>query len=93
MSEAGKAVKLPQYKCHKVVGALEITLIVENPNGGVDVFFTQDDPIQSVNIEQPDAGRFTGKDKRDWGFYVEYRDGYISWSPTEEFLDGYTLIT
>lgn len=90
MSEAGAARELPKYKCHKEVHALKIEEIVENPNGSVDLFFGVA-RYEPINIEEPDAARFKGKEG-DQGYYVVYRDDYVSWSPTQEFLDGYSPI-
>ena len=89
---------LPRYKSHKIVNAAKIRDLVWNPNGSVDVFFEPDNIEVSgeapspVNIEMPDAKRFTGIDeKEDKGYLVVYNDGkYLSWSPTPEFDDGYT---
>jgi len=86
---------LPQYKCHKIVGGLKIKKIVNNPNESVDLFFELD-AFAPVNIPAPDSVRFKPfgyeAEGADQGYYVVYKDGYQSWSPTGEFEDGYTRI-
>lgn len=83
-------VEMPKYRSHKVVHALHIA--------GVEIH-----EDQSATIAPKDAGyapfrtragwadRFEGSEE-DLGVYVVYRDGFTSWSPTEEFRDGYSLI-
>lgn len=38
------------------------------------------------------AERFKGSNREDPGVWVLYEDGYQSWSPTEQFDNGYSLL-
>ena len=82
--------QMPQYRSHKKVWALKIagveihkdkTATIAPADGGFAAFTTPDDW----------GNRFHGSDD-DLGYYVQYEDGYTSWSPTKAFEDGYTLI-
>lgn len=82
---------LPQYKCHKVVGALKIKEIKAHDtrfsNTSTIVFEDQTfEPVMANNdfIKQfkLEAG----------GYLVQYVDGYVSFSPAKAFEEGYTLI-
>lgn len=35
----------------------------------------------------------SNEDGSDEGFLVEYKDGYISWSPKKQFDEGYAEVT
>lgn len=86
--------ELPQYQCIKIVGALKITGI--NP---VHRYKTDKRIIDHYEIEgegglnqltvscdymkhKPESG----------GYYVEYADGYTSYSPAQAFEDGYVRL-
>lgn len=81
--------EMPRYECHKKVWALKIKevrasigdsrigLVFENP-----LFSPREVSDEYHNKHQPQAG----------GYYVQYEDGYESWSPAEVFESGYTLI-
>lgn len=91
---------LPQYCCHKIVRAAKIGAI--NPSKTIDGwtldllmpdsfpgpddealrFFSVDVSIEYAKKHQPKVG----------GYYVQYKDGYASFSPAEAFEEGYTLI-
>lgn len=87
------------YVCHKKVKAAKVigeycrivgpsAVSVEGVwiNGADDKaelkFFAEKD-LQRMRASRPLAG-FVG------GYYVEYDDGYMSWSPARAFEDGYT---
>jgi hypothetical protein len=83
------ASEMPRYQSHKQVWALKIAAIEFAENG-------------DAKIAPADAGfaafacdgyrsKFHG-DEHDLGYFVQYADGYKSWSPTEAFESGYTLI-
>lgn len=93
---------LPQYKSQKIVGAAKIidiekdidkandenretdgsaVLVCENPlppHDAINIRVTH----EYVNKHNPQVG----------GYFVEYEDGYASWSPAEAFENGYTRI-
>lgn len=80
-------IQLPRYQCHKQVWALKIKSVT---GSGQDFTLEFDDgryaPI-SVTLawwgkHRPEAG----------GYYVVYPDGYKSYSPSDAFEGGYTLI-
>lgn len=80
--------ELPRYRSHKTVWALKIAAIEINEDKSariapVDKGFT-------VFTTKPGWGeRFTGSDA-DPGYYVQYADGFESWSPSKAFEEGYT---
>jgi hypothetical protein len=78
---------LPQYRCHKVVGALKIACIEYLPNNEVMLQFHDKayGPMQFSLNNKP-------RPSNDW-YFVVYEGGYFSFSPTKDFEDGYTLIT
>jgi hypothetical protein len=78
--------ELPQYKCHKQVGALRIANIQVNPDGsallspeetGHHAFRVS---AEYVNKHSPIVG----------GYYVRYDGGYESFSPETAFEAGYS---
>jgi len=88
--------EMPRYKCHKEVWALKIADIIfdselarsENRETDGSAMIT---PVESgyapfqVNREyvrkhNPQVG----------GYFVQYKDGYKSFSPSEAFESGYT---
>jgi hypothetical protein len=86
-----KTPSLPEYLCHKKVWALKIEEIrqpVEIAESEVEIVFA-DKRYPSIfwdrkfpNTATPEAG---------W-YYVVYTDGFRSFSPTEAFESGYSLI-
>ena len=84
----------PKYVSHKEVWALEIKSITYGNLGGALLSF-EDPRFEPINVT---ADYIKKHDPRDngmrWegGYYVIYEDGYKSWSPTEAFEKGYTLI-
>ncbi len=78
---------MPSYVSHKVVEAAEITRFNDPPHT-VDVQFEQGGHVVHQRITVPP--NFFARGYPATGDYlVRYRDGYLSWSPREEFLDGY----
>jgi hypothetical protein len=75
--------QLPQYRSHKVVGALKIAKIEGNVLTPADSQFA---PFlldkEYLRKHSPEAG----------GYYVVYSDGYKSFSPAKAFEEGYTLV-
>ena len=73
---------LPQYVCNKVVGALKIAEIKDNliiPEN------TEYPPFTMLTVW------FTRHNPHAGGYYVEYQDGYKSFSPAGAFEKGYVL--
>lgn len=83
---------LPQYQCHKIVGALKIKSITPEQKARwitlYKIEFEEEgyDPItmpqEWYNKHKPCIG----------GYFVQYKDGYVSYSPAKEFIDGYTKV-
>lgn len=82
--------KMPKYKSHKVIEALEIkTLEIKGfdleityvDNGYKNIVFKV--PLEMKIRYEPKAG----------DFHVFYEDGYASFSPRKAFLEGYTKVT
>lgn len=85
---------LPKYKCHKVVRAFKITQIDFNLSGDA-VIFGEHDGVEFLEVpkyEEKYKGSKSNLDQSDKGYFVLYEDGYISWSPTKAFEDGYSKI-
>ena len=76
------------YQSHKLVKAAKITGIKDGAVGLV--VETDDDEHHVLNTEQGARMKCT---LLDLGYLVEYEDGYISWSPTKAFEEGYTEVT
>ena len=79
--------ELPKYQCHKQVWALKIRDMTMTPRGYMIIPFEPNYPPFEVSKEwvekhQPKVG----------GYWVQYEDGYTSFSPAEAFEAGYTLI-
>lgn len=89
------SIEMPKYKCHKEVWALKIKKVVKpfDENGRTldypsAIIFPENENYspfevspEFVDKHNPQAG----------GYYVVYKDGYVSFSPAEAFEDGYTL--
>jgi hypothetical protein len=75
--------QLPQYRSHKVVGALKIGKIEGNVLTPADSQFA---PFlvdkEYLRRNKAEAG----------GYYVVYADGYRSFSPAAAFESGYTKV-
>lgn len=79
---------LQTYQCHKLVNAAKIQSIALVSTSDLEAGYTItfSGSIQTIHVtsewvrkHQPDAG----------GYYVEYSDGYTSYSPAQAFEDGY----
>lgn len=89
-NEAGAAGReMPRYQCHKIVYALKIAAIEFDNDGEAKI--APKDEGYAVFTMPGYRGKFHGSDE-DTGYFVQYEDGYISWSPTKAFEEGYTRI-
>lgn len=82
---------LPQYQCHKVVGALKIKEIVMVGTRFAEcsrVIFedTTFEPVLFSNDWLANHKAVAG------GYIVQYKDGYVSYSPADVFEDGYSKV-
>jgi hypothetical protein len=78
--------EMPRYKSHKTVWALKIKEVAQNGDGHwyivpEDERYTIIQADEFVAKHRPEAG----------GYYVQYADGYKSYSPAKAFEEGYTL--
>lgn len=80
---------LPKYRCHKEVWALKISQVKGNIDGSAKLV-PEDETYKSIQVDrdyvskhEPTAG----------GYFVVYEGGYTSYSPSDVFEDGYTVIT
>ena len=86
--------ELPKYVSHKEVWALKIKDIKGSQTGDAVLSFEEegyaDIPVTAEWCRKHDPTH----SGMAWvgGYYVVYKDGYVSWSPAEAFEEGYTLI-
>lgn len=84
---------LPKYQCHKIVTAGKIRQIDLEPNGngGAILKFESnpDTKYEDIMVEQAYLDKHN---PQIGGYYVVYEDGYESFSPTDAFESGYSLI-
>jgi len=82
---------LPRYRSHKVVSAAKIITLKTWPDGVID-----------VTLVDPEKNEYKVRMPADWnrkhmpdkgGYLVAYEDNYVSYSPTEAFEKGNTLLT
>lgn len=83
-------IKLPCYQSHKKVWALEIYSVDQllNEKGPITLKF-KDSRYADKEIPEEMFSRYKPV---PGDFYVEYEDGYKSFSPRKAFLDGYIKI-
>lgn len=78
---------MPRYRCHKEVWALKIAVVYAE--SGEWVLVPSDDRYAPI-VVHPDW--YTKHHPMKGGYYVQYADGYTSFSPAKAFEEGYTLI-
>ncbi len=83
----------PKYKCHKIVEALKIQKAKHfEKQNRMELHFEDFEPIY-MDIDTSARFKFKDADGNvDAGYYVVYEGGYVSWSPTKAFEDGYTRL-
>lgn len=89
----GEEQQLPEYVCHKRVRAALINGWARNADGTGTVTLR----LQGDNgdiYRAVDAAYLTkhsvSLSELLGGYFVEYADGYVSWSPPKAFEQGYT---
>lgn len=88
--EAGVSREMPKYVSHKTIWALEISSVTHRTDGSGDwnIEFADEGyaamkaPAEMFSRYKPVAG----------DYYVQYVDGYKSFSPRKAFLEGYTKV-
>ena len=87
---------LPQWRCHKVVGAFKIREITTSPHDGKYLVYPEHSQAATVPVVEVAREVFRARvrfpQEYIGGFLVQYNDGYLSWSPSKAFEDGYTRI-
>lgn len=78
--------QLPQYQCHKKVWALKIKAVERD---AITMLHFENDGFAPIQVSYD----FDVKhNPQPGGYYVQYDDGYKSFSPADAFESGYTLI-
>lgn len=88
---------MPQYRSHKTVWALKIKEIHldrdarprDEETDGSAIIVPEDRGYGAFRV---DAAYMHKHSPKVGGYYVQYKDGYPSWSPAEAFEEGYTRI-
>jgi hypothetical protein len=80
---------LPQYVSHKVVRAVAISAAERGVDGGWNLATGRDCGPFKLDPETSNRFKIT---EDDLGYLVVYADGYVSWSPTKAFEEGYTRV-
>lgn len=83
--------EMPKYQSHKRVWALKIAAIEIHEDKSATIA-PKDEGYAPFKTAEGWAERFTGSET-DLGYYVQYEDGFASWSPTKVFEDGYSLVS
>lgn len=86
--------QMPAYRCHKIVHALKIAALnrnnEDNPNSETDGSAMMTPAENGYAPFKLDAA-FMHKHKPEvGGYYVVYDDGYVSFSPSKAFEEGYS---
>lgn len=88
VNAAAPSKPLPTYVCHKEVQALKIKGI-EHVGGGRYMLSFYEDGFGPT----PVVAEWVDKHgPRPGGYYVVYKDGYVSYSPARAFEEGYTAV-
>lgn len=83
--------RLQAYKSHKTVMAAKISSMAENSDGSRILYcFDEDGMIFPIDVSREYSEKHEPK---AGGYFVQYSDGYQSWSPPEPFNEGYMLVS
>lgn len=96
MSSTNAQVELPQYQCHKKVRAAKITGIQSTYDVEIDATRTRlqlGEVGGTVNVDQAFLKKHGPAPSLVGGYYVQYDDGYTSWSPAKAFEEGYARVS
>ena len=87
------ATEMPRYRCHKEVWALKIAAVEDPTKPG-----NESDGSRVLSFTEPYAPKRVDADyvrkhgPKAGGYFVVYKDGYLSFSPAEAFENGYTRL-
>ena len=89
------ALPMPRYRSHKIVSALKIDAVEFYADGSAKI---ASEGYLAFKTRPSFRERFKGGsgpdgEPVDLGYFVEYPDGYQSWSPSQAFDEGYTLVS
>lgn len=84
--------QLPRWKCHKEVYAAKILRIEAGGESPGRLVLTFDGGSEAAFVDLEPAW-FAKHKPEPGGYYVQYADGYRSYSPAGAFEDGYTRLT
>lgn len=79
--------EMPVYQSHKKVWALKIKDVYAT--NGDFILIPCDTSFAPFEVSADWISRYNPEDS-DKGYYVVYKGGYASWSPSEAFEEGYT---
>ena len=87
----GTAKVMPLYQSHKKVWALKVAKFEpQSEQGMVGGYIT---PAEAGYARFAVSSEYVQKhNPKEGGYFVQYEDGYCSWSPAEAFEGGYTRI-
>ena len=89
MSDAPRG-EMPRYKCYKEVHALKIFAVEPTGTDGTRVLcFEQEKGFAPIRVTNEYVRKH---DPQPGGYYVVYKDGYLSFSPAKAFEEGYTRV-
>jgi hypothetical protein len=90
--EAGAYRELPKYQSHKKVWALKIKDIIDlnNATDGSRMIVPEDDGYAPFAVS---GDYMTKHEPQIGGYYVQYKDGYQSYSPAQAFEEGYSRVS
>lgn len=85
---------IPRYRSHKIVGAVKIGMIDSFEPDGTVVILPEDPEAQYISHIITDPGWYPryGGSHEDRGYWIQYEDGFTSWSPTDPFESGYARL-
>lgn len=95
---SGVGAQMPKYRCHKEVWALHIESVRLDTEEASKEGRETDGSAMLTPSEYPFAPFKVSADyvrkhnPQAGGYYVQYADGYQSFSPAKAFQDGYTRI-
>lgn len=97
-SDLRESVWIPTWQCHKQVRAdkiVEITGLIKTKNVGMSAVADYSDiglRLDCGAVITPVVGFFNRGMPKVGDFFVQYKDGYESWSPSAAFLEGYSEV-
>jgi hypothetical protein len=81
--------EMPKYQCHKQVWALKIAEISGDGILGEFEITPEDEGYAPFRVQEAWVAKHN---PQVGGYYVVYKDGYASFSPSDAFEDGYSRI-